>query len=107
MCDPWADIRQITTLNNGLGIDEASQFASDGSFIDGQFRIIGGRRLERKKSFRRLPRMWLCRFRGISFRLRLRRLQILIRGKTFSIFPVFFFFFGLLQLKPKFGANPG
>ncbi|KAG6744224.1 hypothetical protein POTOM_052935 [Populus tomentosa] len=80
--DPWASIRQAGTS----GSDEPSNFTS-GSGRNGDFESKdrkakkSNHRLTRKKSFRRLPGLRLWRFRRSSFRLRLRRLRIMICGK--------------------------
>ncbi|KAK9289374.1 hypothetical protein L1049_007529 [Liquidambar formosana] len=87
-CDPWASIKQIGPTNNP-GSDGPSRFGSDSSFKGGEsgFRNrktrISNRKLTRKKAFRRLPGFGLWRCRGFRFRLRLRRLRIMICGRKF------------------------
>ncbi|KAL5742579.1 hypothetical protein ACOSP7_029311 [Xanthoceras sorbifolium] len=85
--DPWASIKQIGFSGNPH-IDEQSNFASDGSFRNGdQYNFkhnkdkIRNRKLKRKKSFRRLPGFGLWRCRGFRFRLRLKRLRFMICGR--------------------------
>lgn len=85
--DPWAAMKRIGGLED-FGNDELSNYASDGSFMDGEFgfrdkRVSTRRKLTRKKSFRRLPRFPFWRFRRFRFRLRLKRLRIKICGKKF------------------------
>ncbi|XVF76797.1 hypothetical protein PTKIN_Ptkin13bG0295800 [Pterospermum kingtungense] len=79
--DPWASIKQTGSVNN-FDPGNRSDFASDGSFVDKDFRLKNrkiirntNRRLTRKKSFRRLP--------GFRFRLKLRRIRIMICGRLF------------------------
>lgn len=80
--DPWANIKQIGVRN-----DEPSNFASDGSFKNQELGFKNmkpkmiNRKLRRKQSYRRLPGfgLWICR--GFRFRLRLRRLRIMIFGR--------------------------
>ena len=78
--DPWASIRQIGTFSDP-GSDEPSKFASSSCRNDdfaSKDKKPKNRKLTRKKSFRRLPG-----FRRFSFRLRLKRLRIMICGKIF------------------------
>ncbi|KAF5750849.1 hypothetical protein HS088_TW03G01189 [Tripterygium wilfordii] len=89
MHDPWASIRQFGTSSH-FGVDGLSKFASEGSFMDGDFgfqdRKVQGRnpKLTRKRSFRRLPGFGLSRFRRFRFRFRLfKRLRIAICGRIF------------------------
>ncbi|XVE76526.1 hypothetical protein DITRI_Ditri12bG0180800 [Diplodiscus trichospermus] len=78
--DPWACVKQSGSFNN-VETGNRSDFASDGSFMDKDFSVKNrkihksNRRLTRKKSFRRLPRL--------RFRLRLRRFRIMICGRLF------------------------
>ncbi|KDP24473.1 hypothetical protein JCGZ_25037 [Jatropha curcas] len=82
--DPWADIKQIGT-SKVAGNDRPSNFASDGSFVGGEFgfkdkkSIRGRRKLTRKKAFRRLP--GFCFWRWGRFRMK--RLRIMICDKKF------------------------
>ncbi|KAF9680026.1 hypothetical protein SADUNF_Sadunf06G0077300 [Salix dunnii] len=80
--DPWASIRQIRTFSEPES-DEPSKLAS-GSCRDDEFvskdKKAKSRKLTRKKSFRTLPGFRVWRF---SFRLRLKRLRIMICGKIF------------------------
>ena len=86
--DPWASIKQSGSFNN-FETGNRSDFASDGSFMDEDFSFKNwkiknsNRRLTRKKSFRRLPGFGLWRRTGFRFRLRFRRLRIMICGRLF------------------------
>ncbi|XVE97053.1 hypothetical protein REPUB_Repub02eG0277300 [Reevesia pubescens] len=86
--DPWASIKLTGSFNN-VKPGSRSDFASDGSFVDKNFSFKSrkmknsNRRLTRKKSFRRLPGFGLWRCTGFRFRLRLRRLRIMICGRIF------------------------
>ncbi|KAF9594485.1 hypothetical protein IFM89_031603 [Coptis chinensis] len=78
----WNAIKQFRH-NNVCGSDDLSQFASNGSFVDGEpgfssMKIMKSKgRLIRTRSYRKLPgtNLWICR--GFKFRLKLRRLRIM------------------------------
>lgn len=80
--DPWAPIKQF-------GSNGQIESASGGGFVDGGLDFgnwkskISNRVLKRKKSFRRLPGFGLWRCRGFRFRLKLKRLRIMICGRKF------------------------
>ncbi|KAK8479776.1 hypothetical protein V6N11_049404 [Hibiscus sabdariffa] len=71
--DPWTDIKRTGSLNK-FETGSLSGFASDDSFDDRKTRN-GRHRLTRKKSYRKLP--------GFKFRLRIKRLRIMICGRLF------------------------
>lgn len=87
--DPWESIKQIGRPRFDPSNEGLSNFASDGSSfrkedpdLKNKKEIIRShRKLRRKKSFRRLPGFGFWRFRGFRFRLRLRRLKIMICGR--------------------------
>lgn len=80
--DPWESIKQLRPIKGSRIDDGQDKFASDGSFLGGDYGFrdrdvrIGARRLTRTKSFRRLPGFGLWRCKGFRFRLRLRLLRI-------------------------------
>lgn len=87
--DPWQSIKQFKPTNgNGSGIDGEDGFNSKLSSENGEYSFqnrklrIGNRKLTRKRSFRRLPRLGFWRCGGFRFfRLRLRKLRIVIRRR--------------------------
>ena len=85
--DPWGSIKQFKP-NNKSDIGGEMGFSSKLRFEDREFGThnigvrTGNRKLKRKKSFRRLPRFGFWRCRGFRFfRLRLRKLRIVIRRR--------------------------
>uniref|UniRef100_A0A162A518 Uncharacterized protein n=2 Tax=Daucus carota subsp. sativus TaxID=79200 RepID=A0A162A518_DAUCS len=84
--DPWRTFKKAETVN---AFDSPYGSASEGSFIDKDFAYQKSRskwrrrKLNRTKSFRRLPRFikWTCR--GFRFRFRLRRIRIMICGRIY------------------------
>ncbi|KAE8099230.1 hypothetical protein FH972_017227 [Carpinus fangiana] len=80
--DPWAPVKQF-------GPNGQTKTASEGGFMDGELDFgirkskTSNRMLKRKKSFRRLPGFGLWRCRGFRFRLKLKRLRIVICGRKF------------------------
>lgn len=78
--DPWASIKPIGSINR-FETGSLSGSVSDGSSMGKDSRYKNretrnsNRRLSRKKSYRKLP--------GLRFRLRLRRLRIMICGRLF------------------------
>ncbi|GMN59616.1 hypothetical protein TIFTF001_028709 [Ficus carica] len=84
--DPWASIN-LSRPSNDSGLVRENYVNSECSFENKDFssqkRIVrtGNRKLTRKKSFRRLPRLprlglWKCR--GFIFKLRLRKFRFVI-----------------------------
>lgn len=84
--DPWASIN-LSRPSNDSGLVRENYVNSECSFgnkdFSSQKRIVrtGNRKLTRKKSFRRLPRLprfglWKCR--GFIFKLRLRKFRLVI-----------------------------
>lgn len=80
----WTGIKPSGSTN---GSDGLSEFASEGSFMENEAafpnrrRGMNKRRLMRTKSFRTLPGFGIWRCKGFRFRLRLRRLRIMICGR--------------------------
>lgn len=87
--DPWESINQMGRPRFDPSNEGLSKFASDGSSFRKEVpdvknkkeKIRCHRKLRRKKSFRRLPGFEFWRFRGFRFRLRLRKLKIMICGR--------------------------
>ncbi|KAF5206733.1 hypothetical protein FRX31_003677 [Thalictrum thalictroides] len=85
----WKVVRQRSSRKNDSGSDDLSVFASNGSFVDqnesSSFSNMRSRkkigRLIRTKSYKRLPGINLWKCNGFKFRLRLKRLRIMICGK--------------------------
>lgn len=84
--DPWMEIKR-TEPSNAYRSPMGS--ASGGSFMDGESAYqnrkqkMRKRKLSRTKTFRRLPRFTQWRCRGFRFRLRFRRVRIMICGRIF------------------------
>ncbi|KAJ6968859.1 hypothetical protein NC653_036743 [Populus alba x Populus x berolinensis] len=80
--DPWASIRQAGTSGSDEPRNSTSGSGRNGDF-ESKVRKAkkSNHRLTRKKSFPRLPGLRLWRFRRSGFRLRLKRLRIMICGK--------------------------
>lgn len=80
--DPWEPVKQF-------GPNGQTKTDSEGGFMDGELDFgirkskTSNRLLKRKKSFRRLPGFGLWRCRGFRFRLKLKRLRIMICGRKF------------------------
>ncbi|KAL3536501.1 hypothetical protein ACH5RR_004962 [Cinchona calisaya] len=86
--DPWMSIKQARGLIDRCTSDgqrRSCLASSEDGFpaIQNKLPKTGNRRLTRKRSFRRLPRFKLWIFAGFRFRLRLRRLRIIICGRKF------------------------
>lgn len=87
--DPWMSIKEATSAMIHCESDGQSWLASEESYmkrnpmIKNELPKTGKRRLTRKRSFRRLPRLKLWIFAGWKFRLRLRRLRVIICGRKF------------------------
>lgn len=86
--DPWMPIKHARAMvdckSNGQSwLATEDSFTKRKSIIENNLSRTGNRRLNRKKSYRRLPRFHLWIFAGFRFRLRLRRLRIIICGRKF------------------------
>ncbi|CAI9097329.1 OLC1v1033723C1 [Oldenlandia corymbosa var. corymbosa] len=87
--DPWSPIKQARMMMMASTPNDFKSGKSSGDHSRGKKRSnmqqnTNRRRLTRKKSFRRLPRfgLWLFSgFRIFGFRLRLRRLRVMICGR--------------------------
>lgn len=89
--DPWMSIKQANTIVDFTSTAGQTGLASDDSLtkrrpipqnVHSSITRVN-RRLTRKKSFRRLPRFRLWIFSGFRFRLRLRRLRVIICDRKF------------------------
>ena len=86
--DPWASIKQFEPTKNS-GTNGQTKLATEGSFMDKDFGFgnrkvnVNNHKLTRKKSFRILPGFGLWRCRGFRFKLKLKRLRIMICGRKF------------------------
>lgn len=84
--DPWMKFKKVETVND---FKSPNGSASEGSYIDREFAYKRSRhkwrkrKLNRTKTFRRLPRFiqWTCR--SFRFRFRLRSIRIMICGRIY------------------------
>ena len=81
--DPWASIKQVGPTNDSE-TEGQNKAATEGSFMDREVGVANRKvetsnhKLTRKKSYRRLPGFGLWRCRGFRFRLKLKRIRIMI-----------------------------